>query len=284
MIDDPQNRQVNLDSLLGHMAIHRGLITREQLRAALVEQGGDLREGKLHPRPLGLILVTQGFITDDQLVSLLNEQKARTDELQASKKQDSLIGRILVQKGHITPQQLNECLSIQAAALDDGDEEVPRIGALLIRKGYVTPVTIMRTLAAQQKTIVACGTCNKRFNVLNYKPSAAVRCPHCKGPLKPVSLEPAAVRNQESVTVAPAEIVASAPQQNTPSPQPTAPAPEERSPLAAKAETRAKTEGKTRARAETRARARTEPGIPPGRKPKPKPKRKPKRAPRNTPT
>jgi formylglycine-generating enzyme required for sulfatase activity len=198
--DEAPNRQENLDALLGNMAIHRGLLTHDQLRAALAEQGRDLRGGKAHPRPLGIILVGKGYLTDEQLLELLEAQKQKTQELEQSKKQDSLLGRILVQKGQISQQQLNECLGIQAASLEDGEEEVPRLGALLIKKGFVTPSLIMHALAIQQKTIMACEACSLRFNVQNYNPANPIPCPQCKQPLKPMPEQDSAIREGVSVS------------------------------------------------------------------------------------
>jgi formylglycine-generating enzyme required for sulfatase activity len=248
VVDDAPNRQENLDALLGNMAIHRGLLTHDQLRAALAEQGRDLRGGKTHPRPLGIILVGKGYISDEQLLELLEAQKLKTQELELSKKQDSLLGRILVQKSQVTQQQLNECLGIQAASLEDGEEEVPRLGALLIKKGYVTPSLIMHALALQQKTIMACEACSLRFNVQNYNPATPIPCPQCKLPLKP--LPETDTSKKDGVAVSANEITAT---KKTPAAA-TPPAPPPTPAFAVSAEERARQEA-MRQDAELRAKA-----------------------------
>jgi len=287
-VADAQSRQDNLDALLGNMAIRRGLMTAEQLRAALAEQGRDLRGGKAHPRPLGIILVAKGYLTDEQLLSLLEEQKSKTQEMETTKKQDSLLGRILVQKGQISAAQLNECLGIQASAMEEGEEDVPRLGALLIKKGYVTPSAIMHALAVQQKTIMFCESCNLRFNVQSYNPATPIHCPSCRSPLKPVpetetsKKEGVAVTSQEIAAKKPAPPKSSPPTVRTASPAvpppasslPVPPPPASSSPAAEErarqealkqdAELRAKAEAarakalEERARAEAEAKAREE--------------------------
>ena len=61
--------------LLGKMLLERGLITAEQLREALADRAQGMRQGTA--RPLGVILVAKGFLSDTQLVQLLAEQAHR---------------------------------------------------------------------------------------------------------------------------------------------------------------------------------------------------------------
>jgi hypothetical protein len=62
------------DLRLGRLAVRANLITEEQLQAALFEQAREMAPGRLH-RPLGLILVSLGFLSVDNLANLLGEQE-----------------------------------------------------------------------------------------------------------------------------------------------------------------------------------------------------------------
>lgn len=61
---------------LGQLALARKLINAEQLRSALAEQSRSLSEKK-QPRPLGNILLEKGYLTDEQLSSLLDDQRPK---------------------------------------------------------------------------------------------------------------------------------------------------------------------------------------------------------------
>jgi hypothetical protein len=63
-------------SLLGSLAIERGLISAQQLQSVLEEQAQDkARLGFV--RQVGTILVTRGLLTNAQLMDLLREQSIR---------------------------------------------------------------------------------------------------------------------------------------------------------------------------------------------------------------
>ena len=68
------------DILLGQIALEKKLVTREQLQQALAEQAHEPR-----PRPLWVLLVASGFITDNQLVHLIDEHRRRMGDLACAK-------------------------------------------------------------------------------------------------------------------------------------------------------------------------------------------------------
>ena len=61
--------------LLGKTLLERGLITSEQLTEALAERARSMSSGA--GKPLGVILVAKGYLSDTQLVTLLGEQSNR---------------------------------------------------------------------------------------------------------------------------------------------------------------------------------------------------------------
>lgn len=73
---DEANSADERELLLGNLALKTHVITPEQLREALSIQAKEAVSGRL-PRQLGLILLAKGFIREDQLGALLEEQRRR---------------------------------------------------------------------------------------------------------------------------------------------------------------------------------------------------------------
>jgi predicted Ser/Thr protein kinase len=185
-VESAESRKTALDALLGRIALERGLLRPEQLREALAEQAREVGAGKARARPLGVILVARGFLTDEQLVALLEEQKSRLAAATTLHRQDEVFGKLLVEKGGVPADRVNECLRLQAEAAEAGQAPVPRLGELLVSRGYATPETVSHVLASQKKTIVACSSCGKRYNVTAFEPTRAYTCKACGGPLQPL--------------------------------------------------------------------------------------------------
>lgn len=66
-LEPPQDLEVDISQRLGNLAVEKGLISAEQLRQSVEEQG---RTGGL----LGRIFVTKGLLTEEKLAQLLAEQ------------------------------------------------------------------------------------------------------------------------------------------------------------------------------------------------------------------
>jgi hypothetical protein len=179
-------RQDMMGVLLGKMALEREFITQDQLRDALMEQGGDVEE-RGAARPLGVILVSKGFLSEPLLLTLLEEQRAASLDPARAKKRDSLLGQVLLQRGEITEQQLNDCIRVQTEAVDVSAEQIPRLGEILVERGYTTARQVTLALAAQKKVMLACEQCGKRFNATGYTPTRRYHCKACNGYLIPLS-------------------------------------------------------------------------------------------------
>jgi hypothetical protein len=132
-------------------------------------------------RPLGVILVAKGFLTDTQLVELLQEQTRQALDTDSGAPRDRNLGQILIERGMIRVEQLNECLRLQAEAIERGEKQPPRLGELLVRRGYAGVGTVIAALAAQQKMILVCPRCSQRYNATEFDPGKTFRCPVCGG-------------------------------------------------------------------------------------------------------
>jgi len=72
-MSDTQYRPGDDELRLGGLALRAGLVTVEQLMETLAVQSLEAKEGKL-VRKLGLILLSKGFLTEEQLEGLLKSQ------------------------------------------------------------------------------------------------------------------------------------------------------------------------------------------------------------------
>src|SRR5262245_57840622 len=72
----PGAPQETPDELLAQSALKRGFVTPPQLKEALAEQAPEVTSGRQRPRPLMNILLSKGFVSQDQLVILREEHGA----------------------------------------------------------------------------------------------------------------------------------------------------------------------------------------------------------------
>jgi type IV pilus assembly protein PilB len=108
---------------LGELLVENGLLTEQQLLAALETQK---KEKKL----LGQLIVDLGFTTQEKLDAALARQYG------------SRLGEILIDKGLISFDQLQQ-------SLDEQKNSVKTLGEILIEKGYLTEADLMEGLVKQ---------------------------------------------------------------------------------------------------------------------------------------
>jgi type IV pilus assembly protein PilB len=112
---------------LGEILIAQGMITNEQLLQAL-------QEHKRTGISLGTVLVKLGYISDDDLSSVLGEQI----HLRSKKR----IGEVLVEQGLISEDQLK-------AGLEEQRKTGIQLGKCLVRLGFITESKLVDVLSAQ---------------------------------------------------------------------------------------------------------------------------------------
>ncbi len=110
---------------LGELLVSNGLLTEEQLVAALEEQ-------KEKRRLLGEIIIDCGYTTKEKLEAVLAHQYG------------SVLGEILIKKGHVTFEQLQN-------AMEDQKSSSKTLGEILIDRGYVAESDLMDGLSQQYK-------------------------------------------------------------------------------------------------------------------------------------
>jgi len=163
------------------MAVEKGLISQAQLEASLQEQ-------ERSPDTLGEILVRRGSLKEVDLQGLLDEQERRVealDDFQQMQKVEYLFGQILVRQSHATQLQVNKCLEIQQKMAEKGMKPLPRLGELLLDHGFVDRKTIAAVLKQQQKALLLCVKCGKRYNVVGVEEDRRYKCKACGAALAP---------------------------------------------------------------------------------------------------
>jgi type IV pilus assembly protein PilB len=111
---------------LGELLLAEGLVTPAQLEEALRVQSS-----LAHYTPLGHILASQGIVTRDQLMTILERHR-----------RSSRLGDLLVKSGDINRSQLE-------AALVERRRSGRPLGEVLIQKGYITEERLRIALCRQ---------------------------------------------------------------------------------------------------------------------------------------
>jgi hypothetical protein len=131
---------------LGGYLIERGLITRDQLEVALMEQRNRRTWGKRVQ--LGDILISRGILTPQTLARLLVLQQC--DKLQSNGGQRlDCLGEYLLVGKLVTAEQLEAGLAEQARLRQRGQYIV--LGELLVRSGYLKLEPLERVLSRQRQ-------------------------------------------------------------------------------------------------------------------------------------
>lgn len=214
MTAGPPPQEARIDLRLGTMAVRKGLITEAQLDEALHAQIDGVKRGRKKPRRLGIVLAEKHFLTDEQVIELLEEQEARIVTQERQRADDLLLGRILVDGGFTTAEGVEECLRLQDSAIRSELDEIPLLGDLLVKKGHATPQVIEEALELQKGVPLVCGRCGERAMSGGMDLDRLEACSRCGGPLQPVATEE------------PAPVPAPPPQPEPPPPPPPPPAPE----------------------------------------------------------
>jgi tetratricopeptide (TPR) repeat protein len=168
------------DGLVGKLALQKGIISADQLKECLAEQGALDKAGRR--RPLGVIMVSRGLMKDEQLLELLEEQRkvlAERSNYAQIAREDFLFGQILLKQGVATSDEINQALRLQAEAAERGEMAVPRLGQILIQMGVTEEKEIQRTLKLQYKTLYECPGCTLKYNLKEADPGKSYRCKKC---------------------------------------------------------------------------------------------------------
>lgn len=165
------------DLLFGKIAVNRKYCTAAQLDKCIA-----LQANSRDRVPLGQILRSEGYITEDQHSEILAIQRKNLtviDPVRKVSKESILLGKLAVREGLASEADVNLCLRLQAK-----DGEKRSLGEIMVEQGYLTAPQVKQLLSKQHKRIMSCAKCKLSFTVLSSTQAKNVNCPRCKGPLK----------------------------------------------------------------------------------------------------
>lgn len=166
------------DILFGKIAINAGMVSSEQVEDCIRQQ-----EQMAEKKPLGMILIEKGFITEEQLTKIIEIQRKNLQERaihSREKREDGLFGKLVLRFQFATEEQINECIRIQAKLEND---LFLRLGEIMVKKGYLTNEQVRQILEFQKTKILTCPSCNTQYNVIMFTPGTKIRCYKCDGEL-----------------------------------------------------------------------------------------------------
>lgn len=171
------------DKLLGRLAVQHSFCSAEQVAECIDAQGFFDS-----PPPLGQMLIEKGYLDQSRLQELLALQEewlsSQTTRRMRRSPAETLFGRLAVRFGLVTADQLNACIREQASDEEAG-RPVRRLGEILVEKKYLTSIQVQLILEKQDKTLVLCEGCGRRYNVFGVPRGRKVKCPKCGSPIEP---------------------------------------------------------------------------------------------------
>jgi tetratricopeptide (TPR) repeat protein len=172
--------------LLGKIAVEKGIIAKEHLEECIRQQERSQPGSEV---TLGAIMLAHGYVNEKQLQDLVNVQKERLRKQAPhieETKAESIFGRLLLKYQLVTEDKINECLRLQAQMADRG---IPmRLGEVLVKKGFLTTGLVKEVLSVQNKRMLFCRRCAKRYNVVRWDIGLDAKCPKCSESLQPPPL------------------------------------------------------------------------------------------------
>lgn len=163
-------------TLFGRIAMELGFINAQQLVECL-----RMQEESDHQKRLGEIMLEKGYISVEQLSEILQvQQQSLAGDMRHAEEHlfDTVMGRLAIKKGYATEEQVNKALRIQATREERGI--FCRLGEILVEKGFMTVQQVIEILKMQQKELMVCPECDRRFNVHCYNPGKSYFCKYCK--------------------------------------------------------------------------------------------------------
>ena len=168
------------DAYLGRTVLERGLVAREALLECLFQMTLERKAGM--PRPLGVLLVSRGCLSEDDLNSILASRVTAAGGMGTLPEAE--VGRLLVASGLISKENIEECVRLQKE-LKEAGKATPPLGEVVVSRGYVTEGQVLRALAYQKKNVYRCAGCAVRVTASPPPAGSRYRCRKCGGVLEP---------------------------------------------------------------------------------------------------
>lgn len=168
------------ETLFGRIAVLNNYLRQDQLEECLAIQRTDASR-----RYIGDILLEKGYITPDQLSTILEVRKKKIRKVprkaEEARESNRSFGDLAVSVGMISLDDL------EAAVLEQ--ERLGQmnlnfcLGEVLVAQGRLRPTQVVDVLSRQGKCILFCPVCEAHYNVLKYQAWKPYPCPQCEGTL-----------------------------------------------------------------------------------------------------
>jgi DNA-directed RNA polymerase subunit RPC12/RpoP len=165
------------DLFFGRIAVNRKYCTQDQ-----VEKCRILQANSRDRVPLGQLLRSEGYITEDQHDTILTMQRRSLlpfDPSNRVSKQSILIGKLAVHQKLLSESDVNACLRIEAQ-----ERSKRTLGEIMVAEGYIVASELASLLARQERRTMHCVRCSLSFTVMSISKTKVVHCPKCKGELR----------------------------------------------------------------------------------------------------
>lgn len=126
-------------------------------------------------------------MNSDEFVAVIVEQHRRMGKPvrhSLLSRRDLLFGQIAVRQEFITMDQLNHTLWQQARMVEEGRPS-RRLGLILLDMGWIDAAQVRKVLSIQNKRILVCRACGRRFNAVGAVDGKTYSCPKCSGKAEP---------------------------------------------------------------------------------------------------
>jgi tetratricopeptide (TPR) repeat protein/tRNA A-37 threonylcarbamoyl transferase component Bud32 len=164
------------DLLFGTIAVREGYVSPAQIEECVKIQHE--RGGSKNPAAkLGLLLVERGYMSNEQVASILDIQKRQVKAIDADPHRGGLFGQLCLDLGFIVPDRLDECLKEQEALAKKGQPAM--LGQIMLRKGYIHTDQFLRVLKIQRRRVMRCPGCDTFYNIEDQEEGAKFICRRC---------------------------------------------------------------------------------------------------------
>lgn len=167
------------DITFGRIAVLNNIISEQQLEEAVISQK---QTDTL--RPLGIILMEKGYITKDQLKTILEVQKKRMPKPATTpqeRREDIVFAYLAVSRKYIDLETAYQCFQKQIDFVRKG--LLFRISELLVNHRYLSVKVAEAILNIQEQRTVECPQCKIRYNTIGLGAQAEFSCKKCLGSL-----------------------------------------------------------------------------------------------------
>jgi len=168
------------ENLFGRIAVYGNYIRPDQLEECL-----RIQREESPTRPLGEILVSRGYIDDEQLRMILEIRRKKgrrgSRRSDAAREQESQFGKLALEASLITMDDLEDAI-LEQQRLDSLNLHF-RLGEILVTKGKMMPSDVLEILRRQGKRLLVCPVCDLHYNVKGFRNDREYACTRCPAKL-----------------------------------------------------------------------------------------------------